>query len=136
MKKYVYVAMGGAIGAVLRVAVKNTAFLDFKTALPVDTLAVNIVGCFLLALFMTVALEVMEVDADIRMGISTGLLGAFTTFSTFCRETMELFWDGQYFHAGIYVILSLGGGLAAAFLGVILARKWIAKGSQKAMGGH
>jgi len=134
MKKYLYISIGGAIGAVLRVALRNASFLDFKTNIPVDTLIINILGCFLLALFMTVALEVLEVDADVRLGISTGLLGAFTTFSTFCKETMELYANGQYISAGAYVMLSFGLGFAGAFLGVVLARKWIAKISLKATG--
>ncbi len=134
MKKYLYISIGGAIGAVLRVALRNVSFLDFKTNIPVDTLIINILGCFLLALFMTVSLEVLEVDAEFRMGVSTGLLGAFTTFSTFCKETIEIYSNGQYFSAGAYVMLSFGLGFAGAFLGVVLARKWVARISRNAMG--
>lgn len=136
MKKYLYISIGGAIGALLRVALRNASFLDFKTNIPVDTLIINILGCFLLALFMTASLEVLEVDAELRIGISTGLLGAFTTFSTFCKETMVLYSNSQYFSAGAYVLLSFGLGFAGAFLGVILARKWIAKISRRAMGDY
>lgn len=126
MRKYIYIAIGGAVGAVLRAGARGISALDFNGKIPYDTLLINIIGCFLLALFLTVAFEILEIDADIRMGFSTGLLGAFTTFSTFCRETVELIWAGQTLPAFIYAALSIGLGFLGAFFGVVLARKFVA----------
>ncbi len=114
------------MGAGLRAGARNLPALGFDGKIPYDTLLVNILGCFILALFLTVAFEILEIDVDIRMGLSTGLLGAFTTFSTFCRETIELIWAGQHFPAFIYVALSIGLGFLGAFFGVVLARKVVA----------
>lgn len=127
MRKYIYISLGGALGAVLRVSVKGMPILDFDGKIPYDTLIVNVIGCFTLALFLTVAFEVMELDADIRIGLSTGLLGAFTTFSTFCMETTILIWAGQYLQVIAYVVFSFGLGFLGAFIGVVLARKVIAR---------
>ena len=123
MRNYIYIAIGGAAGAVLRAGAREMAILDFNGKIPYDTLLINIIGCFILALFLTVAYEILEIDADIRIGFSTGMLGAFTTFSTFCRETAELIWAGQTLPAFIYVTLSIGLGFLGAFIGVVLARK-------------
>lgn len=127
MRKYFYISIGGALGAVLRIVIKDMSILDFNGKIPYDTLIINVVGCFTLALFLTVAFEVMEMDTNIRIGLSTGLLGAFTTFSTFCMETTILIWDGQYFQSLVYVALSLGLGLLGAYLGVVLARKVVTR---------
>jgi len=126
MRKYIYISIGGAVGAVLRAGARDLSALDFDGKIPYDTLIINIIGCFILALFLTIAFEILEIDADIRMGLSTGLLGAFTTFSTFCRETVELIWSGQPLPAFIYVALSIGLGFLGAFFGVVLARKVVA----------
>lgn len=84
-------------------------------------------GCFVLVLFLTFAYEVMEISADIRLGVSTGLLGAFTTFSTLCKEAVELMASGEHFLAISYIMGSVILGFAAAYLGFILARGVIAK---------
>ncbi|MGE5493729.1 MAG: fluoride efflux transporter FluC [Burkholderiales bacterium] len=55
--------------------------------------------CFLLALIMSVALELLELNSNLRLGIATGLLGAFTTFSTICKEASSLIFQGLYFQA-------------------------------------
>jgi len=127
VQKYVYISIGGAIGAVLRLSVGNIHNWSDFTDIPLNTLAINIMGCFVLALFLTIAYEVMEVDADIRLGVSTGLLGSFTTFSTLCKESVELMIEGEYFSAILYIILSIALGLAAAYFGIVLARKVMAK---------
>jgi len=81
----------------------------------------------LLALILTVSFEIWEFDSDIRIGITTGLLGAFTTFSTLCKETAELLGSGDYFSAVSYVTVSAMLGLGAAYFGIVLAREVLAK---------
>jgi len=127
MRKYIYISIGGGLGAVLRLAIENMNIWYYHDNFPFDTLIINIIGCFILALFLTVAYEVMEVDADIRLGLSTGLLGAFTTFSTLCKETVELMASGEHFLAISYIMGSTILGFAAAYFGIVLAREVIAK---------
>src|SRR5665647_1560296 len=125
MRKYIYISIGGALGAVLRLAIKNNNFLDYSVNFPINTLIINITGCFILALFLTIAFGVMNVNADIQHGVATGLIGAYTTFSTLCKETSILINSGEYSSALTYVTLSISLGLIAVFLGIILARKII-----------
>lgn len=122
MRKYSYIMIGGALGAMLRVAVKNIGFGQQQGGFPLNTLIINITGSFVLALFMTLTLEIFEFDADIRLGVSTGFLGGYTTFSTFCRESVLLVVSGQYAAAAAYLAASTFLGLGAAYLGVIAAR--------------
>lgn len=127
MRKYIYISVGGALGAVLRLGIENIHLWNYSGNFPLNTLLINIFGVYILALFLTVAYETMRVDADLRLGISTGFLGAFTTFSLICQETVSLMSNGEYFTAILYITLSIILGLAAAYLGFIIARNTINK---------
>ncbi|NJD03098.1 MAG: hypothetical protein FIA99_11020 [Ruminiclostridium sp.] len=84
MKKYLYIGIGGSIGAILRFAVRNVKLADYKGNIPLNTLFINISGCFLLAFLLASAFSFLQLDADIRLGLSAGLFGAYTTFSSLC----------------------------------------------------
>jgi CrcB protein len=127
VRKYIFIASGGALGAMLRFAIENSYICNYHGIIPLNTLLINISGSFLLGLILTVAFEVWNFDADIRLGIATGFLGAYTTFSTFCKETAKLIAGGQYYAAISYMTISTMLGLAAAYFGIILAREIIAK---------
>lgn len=127
MRKYNFILIGGALGAVLRLAIKNIHISNYNESIPLNTLIINVTGSFILALFLTVAFEVMEFDADIRLGVSTGFLGAYTTFSTLCKETVVLMANGEYFSAISYLTVSIILGFTGAYFGVVLAREVIAK---------
>lgn len=127
MRKYIFIAAGGMLGAVLRYCIKNIHVWNYHGSIPLNTLFVNITGSFLLALLLTVAFEVWNFDSDIRLGITTGFLGAYTTFSTLCKETVKLITCGQYFSAISYIAVSVMLGLTSAYIGIILARKNISR---------
>jgi len=127
VRKNIYIMLGGAAGAVLRVLVRNMDLFQPADKIPVSTLAVNITGALILAFFLTLAFEISNFDPDIRIGFSTGFLGAFTTFSTLCKETSILIFNDSYFWASLYIALSCILGFAAAYVGYILAKKVIMK---------
>jgi len=127
MRKYIFIGIGGMLGAILRYVIKNIHIYHYKEVIPINTLLINISGCLLLALILTIAFEVFEFDADIRLGVATGFLGAYTTFSTLCKETVNLMNQGDYYSALSYIGFSTMLGLAAAYFGVILAREVISK---------
>lgn len=123
MKKYLYVALGGMIGAVSRFIINNINSYSCYRNIPVATLVINITGSFMLAFFLTVTFGLLYFDADIQIGISNGFFGAYTTFSAFCKETVELILLGKYFSAISYVTLSAVLGIIATYCGIILGRK-------------
>jgi len=123
MKKYVWIGCGGFLGAVLRYLIKGIQIYGYHEAVPLNTLFINVSGTFALALIMTLALEIFELDADIRLGVTTGFLGAYTTFSTLCKEVVGLMRNGAYFSAISYLTVSAVLGLGAAYFGTVLARE-------------
>ena len=128
MKKYVFIFIGGILGAILRYLIKNIDITSFYSGvLPLNTLFINICGSFILALVLTTAFEVYDFNVNIRLGIATGFLGAFTTFSTLCKESVNLIRQGHYYSSIIYLFSSVLLGLMAAYLGVIFTRKVISK---------
>jgi CrcB protein len=126
MRKIVFIGVGGFLGAVLRFYIKNL-HLSGGSGFPWNTLMINITGTFALALILTVAYEVWEFDSGIRLGVATGFLGAYTTFSTMCKEVVGLITKHYYVSAGFYIVLSIGIGLCAGYLGVVIARELVSK---------
>ena len=118
-----YVALGGALGSVARYAVAS--WIQFRTnnIFPIGTLVVNLSGSFLLGLILRYALETPAVTPELRALLTTGILGGYTTFSTFSYETATLLEEGDWQRATLYVGLSVLMSLAGAFLGFAGARE-------------
>jgi len=121
LKKYIYIGLGGALGAILRFIIRAIPALQGSN-FPVNTLIINLTGSFLLGLVLTYAYETDNISAELRLGIATGFIGAFTTFSTLCKETVTLGMTGFLSLALIYVAVSLLGGLLMAYGGIVSAR--------------
>lgn len=126
MRKILSIAAGGMAGAVLRYLIRN---IDMTGGMPLDTLAVNAAGSFLLALLLTLAMGALHIHDDIQAGLTAGFFGAFTTFSSVCQESVTLFADGHAATAAVYMLLTVVLGLAAAFAGYRLARRLEARGA-------
>jgi len=124
MMKILLIAAGGGLGAVLRYGISGWApgILPWKT-FPVGTLVVNVLGCFLIGWLATRYGEgsSFTLKPEYRMAILVGLLGGFTTFSSFGYETMALLHDGEKGLAALNIILNNGLGLAACWLGYVLS---------------
>jgi CrcB protein len=116
------VSLGGAVGAVARYGVAELVDRSRPGAFPWDTLAVNLIGSFLLGLLLAL-LGGPARRSTARLLFGTGMLGAFTTFSTFSLDTVNLLRNDAGFTAIIYVTTSLAGGLALALAGVGVARR-------------
>lgn len=123
MRKYVFVISGGFTGAILRDIVENIGFSCGFSAFPLNTLVINSIGAFLLAMILTLSFEFRAFDADLRLGLTTGLLGGFTTFSTLCKEAVTLLGAGHYVTALVYLLISTLLGLAAVYFGIVVTRK-------------
>lgn len=116
------IAMFGAVGAVSRYAVGLSVVYWLGDRFAFGTLAVNVVGCFLLALLVHVGTTTVLVPPDLRTALAVGLLGAFTTFSTFGYETMKFVEDGTWHLALANVVANLVLGLIAVWGGLAVAR--------------
>jgi CrcB protein len=123
MPLYAWVALGSAVGGMVRFALGALIQQRTGTTFPVGTLAVNLSGSLLLGFLLRYSLGTPAVSAEVRAFLTTGVCGGFTTFSTFSYETAALIEDGDYRRAAWYVGLSLVLSLAGAFLGIGLARE-------------
>ena len=111
---YLYVALGGALGAMGRF------FISSLVAFPYGTMAVNIIGSFLMGVLFVTLID--RLDQRASLFLMTGVLGGFTTFSAFSLDVFKLFEAGRIGFAGLYVALSVSGALAALWIGITVAR--------------
>jgi len=116
------IAGGGAIGALLRFWVSTWVYTRLGREFPWGTLAVNVAGSLLMGLLYILLIERLSVPPVWRAALLVGLLGAFTTFSTFSIETLNLIEDGALFKALMNILLSVMLCLFGAWLGVLLGR--------------
>ena len=118
MIKILAVALGGAIGSVARYLTSLAVEAYSTSKFPYETLTANLVGCFLIGLLWGY-FERLSISNEFRLFLFTGVLGGYTTFSTFARENIQLFKSGEPFSALSYILASNLIGLtfvAAGFL--------------------
>ena len=120
--KLLAVAVGGGIGAVTRYLVSVWAAGRFGANFPYGTLIVNVAGCFMIGLFMTLTTERLIVSPYWRLVFAVGFLGGLTTFSSFSYETLRLVEDSDILLAFYNTGLSLIVGFAATWVGIVVAR--------------
>lgn len=125
MMQLVAVAVGGALGALGRYGVNGLLYPISENKFPLGTLAVNVIGSFVMGLLYVMIVEKGVLPAEWRNFLMVGFLGAFTTFSTFSLDTLALFEGGHYALGLVYLLLSLtlcvGGIALAIFLARLLA---------------
>jgi CrcB protein len=121
--RLVAVAAGGAIGATARWGI-SIAWPVSLDRFPTTTLAINLMGSFLLGLVVAGLLERRPAAPVTHTFLGTGLLGAFTTFSTLTVEAVVLVDAGQTWRAGAYLAVSLVAGVVLAAFGLALGRTW------------
>ncbi|WP_312406976.1 fluoride efflux transporter CrcB [Rhizobium sp.] len=122
MTNILLAALGGAIGSVLRYLVGVFSVRWFGPSFPWGTLAVNIVGSFIIGLSVEMIARRFNASMELRVFIVTGIIGGFTTWSSFSLDTMVLFERGAITAAAAYVIGSLVVSFAAVFAGLALGR--------------
>ncbi|SEP00642.1 fluoride efflux transporter CrcB [Propionispora vibrioides] len=118
----VLVAVGGGIGSVIRYLVSNWMAERFGPEFPFGTLLVNVVGCFIIGLFLTMTTERLSISPYWRLLVAIGLIGGLTTFSSFSYETLRLLQTADALRAFYNVGLNLGVGFFATWLGIGIAR--------------
>ena len=117
------IAAGGAAGALLRYWVSNGVYALLGRGFPYGTLAVNVVGSLAMGLLYVLFLERMTASPELRGAVLIGLLGSFTTFSTFSIETLNLIEQAEYMKAGLNMLLSVFACLIAAWFGLVVGRQ-------------
>ena len=121
MSGFIWVAFGGALGAVCRYAI---SLIPVKTTFPILTLVTNLIGAVLIGFIVGIVSSKQGVSANRVLFWKTGVCGGFTTFSTFSLEALTLFESKAYVSGGIYIVLSVFGCIAGVFIGKKLAMQF------------
>ena len=121
MKTLLFIFLGGGIGSILRYIISSLEHKLFPaTFLPISTLFVNILGCFIIGYCSSLFKDY----SCLRPLFITGFCGGFTTFSTFSSENINLLLNGQFLSSIIYIALSIILGLLAVYLGIHVSKQW------------
>ncbi|MBI4719236.1 MAG: fluoride efflux transporter CrcB [Planctomycetes bacterium] len=123
MTKWLLIGAGGAAGSMLRYALAGLAQRLAGGSFPVGTLLVNVTGCLAIGFLGAALTGPYVIREEYRIALLVGLLGGYTTFSSFGWETLALLNDGQMARATANVLLCNGLGLAAVWLGYRLAER-------------
>ncbi|MCF7878249.1 MAG: fluoride efflux transporter CrcB [Candidatus Omnitrophica bacterium] len=121
MLKFFNIAIGGAVGALLRYWVSGLTYRFFSGGFPWGTLSVNLVGSLLIGLFWGM-FDSITISQNLKLFIFIGLLGSFTTFSTFSLENFHLLRDGEYWFIFYNITLSLILGIGLVAIGFFTSK--------------
>ena len=122
--KILWIAVGGAFGAVLRYLINVSPLADLFEKFPFPTFFINVTGSFLIGFLFVLFTGKFEANENLRLALIVGFLGAFTTFSTFELEIFELVREKHFATAFLYLFLSVLLGFTGLLAGVWLARKF------------
>lgn len=117
MKSIIYVFIGGGTGSVLRYLMQMVINRNIITAFPLGTFVVNIIGCMLIGMFYTLS-DRFNLSQDVRLLLTVGLCGGFTTFSTFSTESLNLLKGELYGMFLLYTLSSVAIGIIFTFAGI------------------
>jgi CrcB protein len=127
MSRFLWVCLGGAIGTGARYWLSGWTQRLAGPGFPAGTLAVNVIGSLLLGIVMEVGVTGGLLPPALRLTLATGVIGGFTTYSTFNYETIEYLRESAWPLAAANVLITVSVCLGAGFAGLALGRWWIAR---------
>ena len=116
------IMLGGGLGALMRFIISSSVTEKLGSNFPYGTLTVNVLGSFIMGFLAMLLVERMGLDPLLRLGVFVGFLGAFTTFSTFSMETLNLFEQGESLRALMNMFISVILSVLAVWLGVLAGK--------------
>ena len=120
----ILIFIGAGLGGVFRYWVASATYFFLGRQFPYGTLIVNVSGCFLMGLLFSIISErLYDIAPQLRSLLLIGLLGGYTTFSTFSIETLNLFENGAWLNAGLNIVLSVALCMLAVWTGIIGGRQ-------------
>jgi len=124
MNRFLWVCLGSAVGGGARYLLSGWALKVFGPTFPYGTLVVNLLGSFLVAALMFAGVEAVAMSPSLRIALTAGVMGGFTTYSTFSYETLHYLQEGAWTTAVVNVVVTVVGCLMACWLGWVSSR-WL-----------
>lgn len=121
-KLIMIIGTGGFIGTVLRFLIGRFIQQHILSPFPFGTFIINLIGCFLIGIFYGISEKGNIMNSEMRLFLTVGFCGGFTTFSAFANENLALLRDGEFFYFALYTALSVFFGLLATYFGSILIK--------------
>lgn len=122
IKQILFVGLGGAFGSILRFLTSLLTAKYYSNTFPLATFITNVLGCFLIGLFIGILGQNIQTNSSLKLLLITGFCGGYTAFSTFSAENISLFNTNQYLIAILYIITSIFIGLLALWFGFIITK--------------
>jgi fluoride exporter len=122
LEKLIWIGLAGGVGTFARYGLSGVVQRICGSAFPFGTLAVNVLGCFLFGLVWSLAEDRLSISGEMRTVILIGFFGAFTTFSGFAFETIQLLRDAQWVSAAANIMAQNVIGITGLFLGLMAGR--------------
>jgi fluoride exporter len=121
-RSLILIGIGGSIGSISRYLTQQFVQKHYPSSIPLGTLSVNIIGCFIIGLVYGLSDKGDVLSPEARLFLATGICGGYTTFSSFAYENINLMQDGEFFYTGLYILLSMVIGFAAVYFGILFIK--------------
>ncbi len=125
MGKFLLIGLGGAVGTWARYLISGFMLRMLGTAFPYGTLTVNLVGSFLIGAIMHIGLSTELLSPTTRIVLTVGVMGGFTTYSSFNYETMQYFQEGELFRGLLNLLVMVCCCVVAGWMGLVFARRLV-----------
>ena len=122
MKEIFIVGAGGGIGAISRYCISKIMSNVFNLSIPIGTLTENVLGGFLIGFIFQLSISTNSISSNLKLFLTTGLLGGLTTFSTFSYETVTLFSEGKYILGMLNIVLNVSLSLIGVALSMFICK--------------
>ncbi len=122
IRSLILTGAGSFAGGVSRYLTQFYIQKFFPSSIPYGTLTANVLGCFLIGIIYALAEKGNYLSPEIRILLTAGFCGGYTTFSSFAAENVKLLQEASFFYAGLYILMSLVLGLLAVYFGILLVR--------------
>lgn len=122
MKEIFIVGAGGGIGAISRYCISKIMSNVFTVNFPISTLTENVIGAFFIGLIFQLSISTNSISPNLKIFLTTGLLGGLTTFSTFSYETVTLFSEGKYILGMLNIVLNVSLSLIGVALSMFICK--------------
>ncbi len=121
-RSLILIGIGSCVGGISRYLLQQSVQKQYPYSIPLGTLSVNIIGCFIIGVIYGIASKGNLLSPEMRLLLATGFCGGFTTFSSFAYENVSMVLDGEFFYPVLYVLISVIIGFGAVHAGILFIK--------------